>query len=254
MASIVIPTWNEAAWLPRLLGSLTEQQGISEVIVADNKSVDATAAIAKSSGCLVLDGGSPARGRNRGARASSGNILIFADADVIVPAGAVDRVIRILTQTDAVAVHFPLLPITRRWFVRGCYSIMDLYFSVLTRMCLCQGVGSFLAVTRRAFEGVGGFRENILAGEDADFFRRVAKIGRVCYDRSFTVPVSPRRFHVESPLWYAVKTCLWAAFRLAGTTVSGIPYRWQPYPASIAASEELPRGRRKQQELQRGRP
>ena len=67
--SIIIPTYNEEEYLPVLLESIKEQSFDDyEVIVADANSTDKTREIAKEYGCIVVDGGLPAVGRNNGAR------------------------------------------------------------------------------------------------------------------------------------------------------------------------------------------
>ncbi|HEU5163589.1 MAG TPA: glycosyltransferase, partial [Thermoanaerobaculia bacterium] len=57
--SVVIPAYNEEAYLPRLLDSIDrarERYGRDavEVIVGDNTSTDATARIAAERGCTVV--------------------------------------------------------------------------------------------------------------------------------------------------------------------------------------------------------
>ena len=85
--SLVIPAWNEAALLPRLLASVATartrwiQSGRDanaiEVIVADNGSTDATATIAREAGCIVVpvEKRVIAASRNGGAAAAHGEIL-----------------------------------------------------------------------------------------------------------------------------------------------------------------------------------
>lgn len=58
--SVVIPAYNEAGYLPRLLDSLDaaiaaypQARGRVEIVVADNASTDDTAAIARARGCVV---------------------------------------------------------------------------------------------------------------------------------------------------------------------------------------------------------
>ena len=80
--SAVIPTWNEAPWLPSVLARLKSHPAIFEIIVADNDSEDDTAAIARSRGFLVVPGGLPGVGRNAGAKVAKGEVLLFLDADV----------------------------------------------------------------------------------------------------------------------------------------------------------------------------
>src|SRR5207245_1851760 len=101
-----IPARNEEALigetLEAILASVAQASGVSrhdlrlpdtslEVIVADDGSEDATAAIvgifADDVGVRLVPcvGGSGAAARNAGAAASSGRVLCFVDADTIVP-------------------------------------------------------------------------------------------------------------------------------------------------------------------------
>ena len=80
--SIIIPTYNEEEYLPVLLDSIKEQSFDDyEIIVADANSTDKTREIAKSYGCIVVDGGLPAAGRNNGAKIAKGEYLLFIDGD-----------------------------------------------------------------------------------------------------------------------------------------------------------------------------
>jgi glycosyltransferase involved in cell wall biosynthesis len=86
--SIIIPVKNEEKFLPLLLKSLKKQTNNDfEILVADANSEDNTVKIAKKNGCRVVKGGYPDEGRNRGAEKSSkkNDILIFMDADIILP-------------------------------------------------------------------------------------------------------------------------------------------------------------------------
>lgn len=236
--SVVIPTWNEELWLPRLLRCLVGTDDIDEVIVVDNESEDATVCIANAHGCKVVSGGRPGKARNIGARASRGDAIMFVDADVIVDSATIDSVMRHFANSKVVAAHCRLEPIFPTPFIRLCYAIMDCYFSVVSYIGFSQGVGSFLVVRKEAFFAVDGFRENVAVGEDADLYRRLASIGKVKYDRRVTVYASARRFLIENPLVFATKCILWAALRLCDTTASGFKYKWLPYPDLAAKREE----------------
>ena len=83
MLTIVIPTKNEEAYLPRLLESIQGQTlKPSEIIVADAHSTDATREIARAHGAKVVDGGMISLGRNAGARQAQTDFILFLDADV----------------------------------------------------------------------------------------------------------------------------------------------------------------------------
>jgi len=83
--SVVVPAYNEAAYLGRALDSLQHQDygGTYEIIVVDNNSTDSTADIAARHGVRVVR--EPQQGvcaaRQRGADCARGEIIISTDAD-----------------------------------------------------------------------------------------------------------------------------------------------------------------------------
>jgi glycosyltransferase involved in cell wall biosynthesis len=82
--SIILPAKNEADGLRQTLPALRAAMPDAEVIVVDDGSTDATAAVAAENGVRVLS--SPyAMGNGaaikRGARAASGDVIVFMDAD-----------------------------------------------------------------------------------------------------------------------------------------------------------------------------
>ena len=84
---IVIPTFNEEKLLPFLLESIKKQKGVEiEIIVADNNSTDNTRKIAEAFSAKIVNGGLPAKARNNGAKVANSEIILFLDADVILPA------------------------------------------------------------------------------------------------------------------------------------------------------------------------
>jgi glycosyltransferase involved in cell wall biosynthesis len=182
--TVVIPTWNEEGWLPALLRRLRTMKRVAQVVIADNWSNDNTRSIALAEGVQVVSGGTPARGRNNEARASTGDYIIFADADVVFTSKALDRASELFGDSNIAAVHFPLKPLGATWFPRFCYEAMDVYFWLLSKLRVAQGVGTFLAVRRSAFDQIGGFDESLAVGEDAEFFRRLSRPGIVYYDRT----------------------------------------------------------------------
>src|SRR6266511_3482136 len=113
--SVIVPTWNEAKYLPALLASLQAQTAPPlEVIVADSGSTDGTPDLARAAGALVLEGGrkGPGEGRNRGARAARGDVLLFVDADCTVPPELLSAVEAALARPGALCSPWPMA--TRR--------------------------------------------------------------------------------------------------------------------------------------------
>ncbi|MBS0382557.1 MAG: glycosyltransferase family 2 protein [Proteobacteria bacterium] len=84
MLSIILPAKNEAVALAALLPALRAAQPEAEIIVSDDGSTDATAALCAGHGVVRV--GTPYSMGNgaaikRGARAAHGDVLVFMDAD-----------------------------------------------------------------------------------------------------------------------------------------------------------------------------
>jgi glycosyltransferase involved in cell wall biosynthesis len=94
--SVIIPVFNGAQSLRQCLECLQRSNTPPfECIVVDDGSSDGSAAIAESAGATVLRTGAqsgPGTGRNLGAAQSSGDILVFVDADVCVQTDTLDQI------------------------------------------------------------------------------------------------------------------------------------------------------------------
>lgn len=93
--SVVMPAYNAAHFLPRVLTPLIEMLKageVAEVLVVDDQSTDNTAALAEEMGARVLvtpKNGGPGLARNLAAEHAVGDILWLVDSDVIAwPGGA----------------------------------------------------------------------------------------------------------------------------------------------------------------------
>ena len=237
--SIVIPTWNEETWLPRLLESLKPIASVDEIIIADNNSIDHTVALAKRYDCKIVQGGKPAQGRNAGGRAAKNDLIIFIDADAIVTPPVIEALEKIFSDPKVIGAHFSIQPITSDKFIIVCYWLMNLYFYTLLKLGVAQGIGGFIAVRKSAFEKVGGFDETLEAAEDTDFHRRLGKVGKVIFEPKHKVLVSARRYSIEKPMTFILKCLVWAPLRLFGIQASLINYRWSIYSDSLLEQEAM---------------
>ena len=94
--SVIIPAFNEAGYLPRTLDRLRAAEGnlrasaavAVEIAFVDNGSTDRTAEVAETAGVSVVrqPQHNIARVRNAGTAAAPHDVLIFLDADTLVPA------------------------------------------------------------------------------------------------------------------------------------------------------------------------
>ncbi len=111
--SVVIPCHNTAAYLAQTIGSVLDQsRPASEIIVVDNRSTDASVAIARTFEARFPDrirvlterGPGAPRARNTGALAASGDALMFLDSDDVLGPEALDVLIEALErEPDGVA-------------------------------------------------------------------------------------------------------------------------------------------------------
>jgi glycosyltransferase involved in cell wall biosynthesis len=94
--SVVIPVLNGADVLPECLRALRRSDFQAfEVLVVDDGSSDATPQIAEEYGVRhirTVSTRGPANARNLGARHAVGDILVFVDADVVLPPSALSRI------------------------------------------------------------------------------------------------------------------------------------------------------------------
>lgn len=177
--SVVVPAFNEgryiAATLEAILEAAARYRGDVEVIVVDNNSSDATAEIARSFGVTVVfePVNQIARARNAGARAASGDILVFIDADTVISGNILDVVARHIASGWVIGGGAWVEPDTG-WLGRLVFRYLVNYFLGLRNLT----PGPFLFCERAAFERVGGFDEELFAAEEFSLARRLKAEGR----------------------------------------------------------------------------
>jgi len=196
-----------------------------EIIVADAGSTDRTAEIAREAGCTVVPGGMPAVGRNAGAAASTGDIIVFLDADVVPgPTFLEESLGEFEAQGYTVATSLidSLEPGATNEFMADA---VGLYLQA-TRPVSPHALGACIFVRRSAHIEVGGFNEEVVLAEDHDYVRRVAEIGEFGILKSVRLPVSMRRMEEASIVPLAINY-LWSEMHaLAGKPVYTSPFEY----------------------------
>lgn len=176
--SVVVPTRNNARTIARCLRSVRLQTHDNvELIVVDNHSDDATAAIAAEHADRVMVAG-PERSaqRNIGAAASSGEWVCFIDSDMVLTANVVgDAVALMRRDPTTAAIIVPERAVGAGFWVR-CRD--------LEKRCYDGSEAEAARVYRRdVFLEAGGYDEELTGGEDWDLPDRLLaaghRIGRV---------------------------------------------------------------------------
>ena len=214
--SVVIVTYNSAAFLPRCLESLSRatRRVKFEVIVVDNHSQDDTAAVLDGYAdvqTLVNDENLGfARAANRGFRQAKGRHYLLLNPDTEVHDGALDRCVSFLDSNPEVGIvgarvnnpdgtlqracrrsiptpkiaFFRLSGLGKIWRSHPAASAYNLEDADPDETLDVEAVsGSFLMVRREATGHVGGLDERyFLYGEDLDFCLSISRLGyRIVY-------------------------------------------------------------------------
>ena len=186
--SVIVPVLNEASRIASALQALSalRTRG-AQIIVVDGGSTDETAELAASHCDLLLRS---RRGRaaqmNAGARAASGDALLFLHADTELPAEA-DRLIERALENHSWG-RFDVALSGRHSLLRVIETMMNAR-SRLTGICTGDQT---LFVARAVFAEVGGFPDIALM-EDVQMSRRLRSHGRPCCLRE-RVRASSRRW------------------------------------------------------------
>ncbi|HET9560544.1 MAG TPA: glycosyltransferase family A protein [Propionibacteriaceae bacterium] len=216
--SIVVPAYNEAAYLGRALDSLLHQDfnGRYEVIVVDNNSTDGTAAVAAQYGVSVVK--EPQQGvcaaRQRGVDCATGEIIISTDADTTQPRDWLRTFdARFAESERVVAVAGPCRYQDPSWWAK---AFPVLLFGLVAKIYALTGFVFYvsatnIAVRRTAFPGYD--LKLTQGGDELDLVRRLRRRGHVSWERQNVVTTSARR--LQRGLLYNIFVSFFVYYLLA---------------------------------------
>jgi glycosyltransferase involved in cell wall biosynthesis len=178
MLSFIVPAHNEEDSIVACLHAIREAAaslGLDhEMIVVDDASTDTTAALAEGAGARVIPVAvrQISRARNAGALGARGDVLVFVDADTLV---------------DAVVMRATLQALDAGAIGGGCAFRFDEPVPTWVKRTLPAALalgrrarlaaGCFLYCRREVFLRVGGFSEEVFAGEEIFLSRLLQKEG-----------------------------------------------------------------------------
>ena len=217
--SFVIPARNEEALIAEVLEAILASVARAsklprkdlcladtsfEVVVVDDGSEDRTAAIVnaftRDAGVRLVPcvGRSCAAARNVGTAASSGRVLCFVDADTIVPANAVERILELHEAEGRCLVLYRLAsrePGLRAWLWWSFWGMAR-----HLPLARAKSMPGFMSCDRAHFESYGPFEEAWLIAEEWPLTGAAYRYHpeRFLYDRSITARTSSRRMELQS--------------------------------------------------------
>jgi glycosyltransferase involved in cell wall biosynthesis len=176
--SIIVPAFNEEEYLPKTLRSLNAcmeriENAKGEIIVVDNNSDDRTAVVAKSTGVRVVHERirGIAMARNSGAEQALGQVFFFVDADTSIPPSLFQEAYQ-LSRHGRVGAGGATLRFDRT-HGKLVFGLLVPKFWNLISQIFRLAAGSFVFCRKELFVECGGFPENIYAGEEVFFSRKV---------------------------------------------------------------------------------
>lgn len=203
---IVVIGRNESARLPECLASLSRYR--DRIVYADSASTDRSPDIARQFGSRVVDLDpaiplTPARGRNEGFAAllkylPGCEFVQFVDGDSLVEPGWIDAGAAFLASNRKVAV--------------ACGQVAEAHpdSSIYNWLCNDEWRGSTGKVDAcggnamirvAAFQQVGGFRGDLVAGEEAELMARMRALGWEIWRLDAPMVVHDSDLHKFSDWW-----------------------------------------------------
>jgi glycosyltransferase involved in cell wall biosynthesis len=215
LITVVIPAFNEEDYLGECLAALDragaflqKRESIpAEIIVVDNDSLDSTADVARDFGATVVKETchNVAKVRNAGAGFANGDVLVFVDADTIVPDELLWRIVEVMAEPacfgGAVDTNCRPAKLTSKIYLQ--------FWRIAGKLAgMAQGATQFCR--KDTFLALGGYDETLFMGEDVDFHWRLKKFARrhngsVIFVEDMQVIPSTRRFD-QWGLW---RTLIW---------------------------------------------
>ncbi len=191
--SVVIPTYNYGQFIKKAVESVLEQTlPISEIIVVDDGSTDDTEKIIKEFGDKIIyikqQNLGVCAARNNGVKHSSGDFIVFHDADDILYPSKIEKQVDIFSEDPEIGfVHCGM-----REFNSETGETIQIHTEgeegwiaeelLLFEKPVIVGPGSII-IKRSVFDEVGGFDTGLKNGEDWEFCYRVARKYKIGFAR-----------------------------------------------------------------------
>jgi len=161
--SVIVPVLNGSEVLPSCLEALNRScYRAFEVLVVDDGSTDSTAQIARNHGARCIQNlynKGPASARNLGACHAKGQVLVFVDADVVLPSDGLGLIAEDLDQNPLVAAVFGSYddaPASKS-FVSQYKNLMHHYIHQSSNESASTFWAGCGAIRKSVFDQFGGF-------------------------------------------------------------------------------------------------
>ncbi len=199
MISIIIPTYNEADIIEKLILYLQTYSNakLSEIIIVDGGSIDNTIEIAKLYNIIVVL--SPEKGRaaqmNYGATLAKGDILYFVHADTFPPITFESDI------SDAIHSGFGFGRYRTQFDSNKIILKLNAFFTRFD-LFVCYGGDQTLFIKKELFNAIGRFNSTMRIMEDYDIIVRAKQKAKYKIIQKNAI-ISARKYDTNS--WYKVQ-------------------------------------------------
>lgn len=203
--TIVIPSKNESKVIDKTLTYLNKQDNIkgTRVIVADCSNDDTRKIISsgkyKNLNIEIIDGGLPSVGRNKGAKLSNTEYVLFLDADIFLThSHTVYDTLKLLRKNR---LHL----VTVKFRVKGFYSFVFPIFEFFRDLGINKSpfaIGGYMLFDLEKFNKLGGFNNEDKFAEDFHLSMKVDPLRFLV--STHKIYTTDRRFKKKG-LWYMLK-------------------------------------------------
>ncbi len=198
LVSCIVPVFNGEATLAETLQSILQQTySHLEILVVDDGSTDGTSSVLESFTGKIKrmsqPHAGPAAARNLAVRAAQGDLIAFLDADDLWHADKIRGQVEYLLDHPELQVSFT--HVKNFWSPEAAEEKKRFENQNLVKLIHPFHLPSFMG-KRNVFEIVGLFREDLIIGEDSDWFTRMKAAG-IRYDvlpKEFVL----RRLHAKN--------------------------------------------------------
>ncbi len=199
LVSILIPTYNEERYIGQTLKSISQLEHGNfdiEVIVIDANSTDKTLRVVKefNVNSISIERRGIGYARQMGLNKARGDIVAFTDADTVVPAQWLVRIVQELCKPSVAGVYGHFDIIDGWWVYRYFVNYVQRFILlVVSRFNMHISPGQNIAFWRKKAIKMGGFDTSLTIFEDIDLMTKLSKTGTVKYIPDLLVKSSGRR-------------------------------------------------------------
>ena len=179
LVSVIIPTKNSERTIKTCLQSIESQSYPKiEIIIVDQESEDNTLEICKQFKVKIINVPAsevytpPTKSRNRGAQESKGKYLVHVDSDMELTTTVIKEAVELCENNNYGAIVIHDVDIVNGFWGK-CKA--------LERKCYVgdKEIEGARFVKKQIFDQIGGYDENINAGEDWDIHERYKQLNQI---------------------------------------------------------------------------